>query len=81
MSFYSNLSAATDPSFPNSIRKKKKSVGIVTCIKIFYITNSGFLSLSACDLQHYIVYMGEHFHPNLESVVRANHEILASVTG
>ncbi|KAK4255226.1 hypothetical protein QN277_008249 [Acacia crassicarpa] len=30
--------------------------------------------------KHYIVYMGEHSHPNSESVVRANHEILASVS-
>jgi hypothetical protein len=44
-----------------------------------YVTNTGFLFL--CNLQHYIVYMGEHSHPNMESVVRANHEILASVTG
>lgn len=32
-------------------------------------------------LQHYIVYMGHHSHPNSESVIRANHEVLASVTG
>ncbi|AES88343.2 subtilisin-like serine protease [Medicago truncatula] len=32
-------------------------------------------------MQHYIIYMGDHSHPNSESVVRANHEILASVTG
>jgi hypothetical protein len=25
--------------------------------------------------------MGDHSHPNSESVIRANHEILASVTG
>ncbi|GAU45585.1 hypothetical protein TSUD_273850, partial [Trifolium subterraneum] len=30
---------------------------------------------------HYIIYMGDHSHPNSESVIRANHEILASVTG
>ena len=44
-----------------------------------YVTNTGFFF--PCNLQHYIVYMGEHSHPNLESVVRANHEILSSVTG
>ncbi|KAI5577660.1 hypothetical protein BDE02_09G128500 [Populus trichocarpa] len=31
--------------------------------------------------KHYIVYMGEHSHPNEESVINDNHEILASVTG
>ncbi|CAN6557203.1 unnamed protein product [Malus baccata var. baccata] len=31
--------------------------------------------------KHYIVYMGHHSHSNSQSVVRANHEILASVTG
>ncbi|XP_072089859.1 subtilisin-like serine-protease S [Arachis hypogaea] len=30
---------------------------------------------------HYIVYMGDQSHPNSESVIRANHEMLASVTG
>ncbi|KAK6247359.1 hypothetical protein QUC31_018924 [Theobroma cacao] len=33
------------------------------------------------NAKHYIVYMGKHSHPNLESVIRANHEMLASVTG
>ncbi|WRX33543.1 Peptidase S8/S53 domain - like 10 [Theobroma cacao] len=40
-----------------------------------------FFSPFLVDLQHYIVYMGKHSHPNLESVIRANHEMLASVTG
>ncbi|KAJ7947973.1 Subtilisin-like protease [Quillaja saponaria] len=31
--------------------------------------------------QHYIVYMGAHLHPDSESVLRANHDMLASVTG
>ncbi|XP_068484114.1 subtilisin-like serine-protease S [Phaseolus vulgaris] len=31
--------------------------------------------------KHHIIYMGDHSHPNSESVIRANHEILASVTG
>jgi hypothetical protein len=39
-----------------------------------------FLLLSV-NMQHYIVYMGEHSHPNEESVINDNHEILASVTG
>nr|XP_043612311.1 subtilisin-like serine-protease S [Erigeron canadensis] len=33
----------------------------------------------AADLKHYIVYMGQHSHPSSESVIMANHEMLASV--
>ncbi|KAL5583134.1 hypothetical protein UlMin_015576 [Ulmus minor] len=33
------------------------------------------------NTKHYIVYMGHHSHPNSKSVVRANHELLASVVG
>ncbi|XP_031499790.1 subtilisin-like serine-protease S isoform X2 [Nymphaea colorata] len=43
-------------------------------------------SFSAADGQsgtkrHYIVYMGQHFHPNSEAVILANHAILSSVVG
>ncbi|CAM8878935.1 unnamed protein product [Rhodiola kirilowii] len=31
--------------------------------------------------EHYVVYMGSHSHPDAETVMRANHEILSSVTG
>ncbi|KAF8396429.1 hypothetical protein HHK36_018048 [Tetracentron sinense] len=31
--------------------------------------------------QHYIVYMGDHSYPNSESLILANHEMLASVMG
>ncbi|XP_028772578.1 subtilisin-like protease SBT5.3 [Neltuma alba] len=41
----------------------------------------GFTLVHGGTPKHYIVYMGEHSHPNSESVVRANHEILASVSG
>ncbi|XP_024984223.1 subtilisin-like protease SBT3.3 [Cynara cardunculus var. scolymus] len=33
----------------------------------------------AVDKRHYIVYMGQHMHPSSESVISANHEMLASV--
>lgn len=42
---------------------------------------SSKLTLGFALIQHHIVYMGDHSHPNSESVIRANHEILASVTG
>ncbi|RDX61851.1 Subtilisin-like protease SBT5.3, partial [Mucuna pruriens] len=46
------------------------------------IWNNGIQRVrSPIGLNHYIVYMGDHSHPNSESVIRANHEILASVTG
>lgn len=32
-------------------------------------------------VQHYIVYMGHHSHPDSDSVITANHEMLASVIG
>ncbi|KAK9153715.1 hypothetical protein Sjap_001195 [Stephania japonica] len=36
---------------------------------------------AASTSKHYIVYMGEHSHPNSDSVISANHEMLGSVTG
>ncbi|KAJ4847113.1 hypothetical protein Tsubulata_043955 [Turnera subulata] len=33
------------------------------------------------DRKLYIVYMGEHSHPDSESVIKANHEMLTTVTG
>ncbi|KAG5099322.1 hypothetical protein JHK82_044374 [Glycine max] len=41
----------------------------------------GYTLVNGSTPKHYIVYMGDHSHPNSESVIRANHEILASVTG
>ncbi|KAF8396410.1 hypothetical protein HHK36_018029 [Tetracentron sinense] len=35
----------------------------------------------ATDTKHYIVFMGDHSYPNSESVILANHEMLASVMG
>ncbi|KAJ1440667.1 Peptidase S8/S53 domain [Sesbania bispinosa] len=35
------------------------------------------LTLGFALTQHHIVYMGDHSHPNSESVIRANHEILS----
>lgn len=32
-------------------------------------------------MQHYIVYMGDHSFQDSESVIGANHEMLASVMG
>ncbi|KAL5999336.1 hypothetical protein ACLOJK_040796 [Asimina triloba] len=31
--------------------------------------------------KHYVVFMGEHLHPNSEAVINANHDILASIIG
>jgi len=39
------------------------------------------LTLGFALIQHHIVYIGDHSHPNSESVIRENHEILASITG
>jgi hypothetical protein len=71
-------------AFITSLRKLHASIAfelylillIFTYIMLVYNLNSWF-SL----IQHYIIYMGDHSHPNSESVIRANHEILASVTG
>ncbi|KAH1188285.1 Subtilisin-like protease SBT3.18 [Glycine soja] len=41
----------------------------------------GYTLVNGSTPKHYIVYMEDHSHPNSESVIRANHEILASVTG
>ncbi|KAK7845656.1 cucumisin [Quercus suber] len=54
---------------------------LVKVLTILFFIRFAFVHATATDAKHYIVYMGEHAHPNLESVVRANHEILASVTG
>lgn len=34
---------------------------------------------AAADRKHYIVYMGDHSFPDSESVIAANHEMLATV--
>ncbi|KAI3511894.1 hypothetical protein L1887_19054 [Cichorium endivia] len=39
------------------------------------------LGHGADDRKHYIVYMGQHSHSSSESVVTANHEMLASLLG
>ena len=58
-----------------------QAYGSLTNTGFFYFFKKLFLFPFPCNLQHYTVYMGEHSHPNSESVVRANHEILASGTG
>ncbi|XP_062083097.1 subtilisin-like serine-protease S [Humulus lupulus] len=52
---------------------------ILTLI-LFFIRFSLLVGASA-STKHYIVYVGHHSHPNSEAVVRANHEILASIVG
>ncbi|XP_027348724.1 subtilisin-like protease SBT5.3 [Abrus precatorius] len=41
----------------------------------------GYTLANGSTPKHYVVYMGDHSYPNSESVITANHEILASVTG
>ncbi|KAM4076744.1 hypothetical protein ACJW30_12G087300 [Castanea mollissima] len=53
---------------------------LVKVLTILFFIIFAFVHATAADAKHYIVYMGEHSHPNSESVVRANHEILASIT-
>ncbi|KAL4595600.1 hypothetical protein ACB092_12G104100 [Castanea dentata] len=53
---------------------------LVKVLTILFFIIFAFVHATTTDAKHYIVYMGEHSHPNSESVVRANHEILASIT-
>ncbi|KAL4611675.1 hypothetical protein ACB092_08G142700 [Castanea dentata] len=53
---------------------------LVKVLTLLFFIRFAFVHATATNAKHYIVYMGEHY-PNSESVVRANHEILASVTG
>lgn len=63
----------------DNTKKFKKESGLrVKAINYLYGTK---LTFGVLLIQHHIVYMGDHSHPNSESVIRANHEILASVTG
>ncbi|KAF5751605.1 subtilisin-like protease SBT5.3 [Tripterygium wilfordii] len=48
---------------------------------LFFISSIGYLHGAIINKKHYIVYMGEHSHPNSESVIKANHELLTSITG
>nr|DAD48595.1 TPA_asm: hypothetical protein HUJ06_018532 [Nelumbo nucifera] len=43
----------------------------------FFLTHGS----STTTFKHYIVYMGDHSHPDSDSVIRANHDLLASVIG
>ncbi|KAI3849401.1 hypothetical protein MKX03_007474 [Papaver bracteatum] len=45
------------------------------------ITNLALFLVTSISKKHYIVYMGEHSHPDSESVISSNHDLLASVTG
>ncbi|KAL5765516.1 hypothetical protein ACOSP7_016133 [Xanthoceras sorbifolium] len=53
----------------------------LTIFLLYIITFASSSVHGATNTKHYIVYMGEHSHPNSESVTKANHELLASVTG
>ncbi|KAM4084266.1 hypothetical protein ACB094_08G119800 [Castanea mollissima] len=54
---------------------------LVKVLTILFFIRFAFVHATTTDANHYIVYMGEHSHPNSEPVVRANHEILALKTG
>lgn len=48
---------------------------------LLFLFSFAFLQGAIADRKHYIVYMGDHSYPDSESVVAANHEMLASVIG
>ncbi|XP_020215007.1 subtilisin-like protease SBT5.3 [Cajanus cajan] len=56
-------------------------MGSAKILSLFIHLFIGYTLVNGSTPKHYIVYMGDHSHPNSESVVRANHEILATVTG
>ncbi|KAG4988880.1 hypothetical protein JHK82_031214 [Glycine max] len=56
-------------------------MGFAKILSSFTVLFIGYTLVNGSTPKHYIVYMGDHSHPNSESVIRANHEILASVTG
>ncbi|GMP88491.1 hypothetical protein CsSME_00040464 [Camellia sinensis var. sinensis] len=54
-------------------------------VKVFtlllFLSFAILLHGATANTKHYIVYMGLHSHPNSESVITANHDILTSVIG
>ncbi|KAK9153714.1 hypothetical protein Sjap_001194 [Stephania japonica] len=65
-------------SSPTVLRKMSP----ITVLKVILFLELAFLANGASsNFKHYIVYMGEHSHPNSDSVMSANHEMLASITG
>ncbi|KAM6576073.1 hypothetical protein CsatB_027910 [Cannabis sativa] len=52
----------------------------ILTLVLFFIRFSLLIGATS-NTKHYIVYVGHHSHPNSEAVIRANHEILASVVG
>ncbi|CAI8616332.1 unnamed protein product [Vicia faba] len=56
-------------------------MGFTTILTLTFLLFIGTTLVNGSTPKHYIIYMGDHSHPNTESVIRANHEILASVTG
>ncbi|WCJ41803.1 Subtilisin-like serine-protease S [Euphorbia peplus] len=49
-------------------------------ILLLFTTLTLLVHGATSNKKHYIVYMGEHSHPNSESVINANHMFLSSVT-
>ncbi|XP_058733394.1 subtilisin-like serine-protease S [Vicia villosa] len=56
-------------------------MGFTTTLTLTFLLFIRYTLVNGSTPKHYIIYMGDHSHPNTESVIRANHEILASVTG
>ncbi|KAI3887001.1 hypothetical protein MKX03_022794, partial [Papaver bracteatum] len=54
---------------------------IITNLALFLVTSFVTNEATSISKKHYIVYMGEHSHPDSESVISSNHDLLASVTG
>ncbi|KAF8396405.1 hypothetical protein HHK36_018024 [Tetracentron sinense] len=53
---------------------------LAIALAVFFFSRLALVH-GATDTKHYIVFMGDHSYPNSESVISANHEMLASVMG
>ncbi|CAI9268377.1 unnamed protein product [Lactuca saligna] len=62
------------PGYNKTFRQNMKSTRL---FGLFFLVTLVFGH--GTDRKHYIVYMGQHSHPSSESVVTANHELLASL--
>ncbi|KAF9595057.1 hypothetical protein IFM89_036516 [Coptis chinensis] len=54
---------------------------LATALTLFLVLRFVLTNGIKSTTKHYIVYLGKHSHPNLDSVILANHEMLAAVTG
>ncbi|KAK1398595.1 Subtilisin-like protease-like protein [Heracleum sosnowskyi] len=56
-------------------------MNVLQLLTILVFFRSAFAHGTRMNKKHYIVYMGHHSHPDVESVITANHDMLASVIG